>query len=35
MRVQIEPKQLANCVCEVVFFFLYGLVRVLPIPLFL
>ncbi len=34
MRFHIEPQQLANRVCEVVFFFLDGLVRVLPIPLF-
>jgi hypothetical protein len=33
MRFHIEPQQLANRVCEVVFFFLDGLVRVLPIPL--
>ena len=34
MRFHIEPQQLANRVCEVVFFFLYGLVRVLPIHCF-
>jgi len=34
MRFHIEPHQLANRVCEVVFFFLYGLGRALPIHCF-
>ena len=34
MRFHIEPQQLANRVCEVVFFFLYGLVRRIDALLF-
>jgi Kdo2-lipid IVA lauroyltransferase/acyltransferase len=34
MKLRIEHQHLGNRVCEMVFFFLYGLLRVLPISLF-
>jgi KDO2-lipid IV(A) lauroyltransferase len=34
MKLRIEHQHLGNRICEMVFFFLYGLVRVLPLSLF-
>ena len=34
MKLRNEHQQLGNRICEMVFLFLYGLVRVLPISLF-
>ena len=34
MNLRIEHQHLGNRICEMVFFFLYGLVRVLPLSLF-
>jgi len=34
MKLRIEHQHLGNRICEMVFFFLYALVRVLPLSLF-